>query len=190
MAAQGEAHLAVQAGATRYWPEEIGGGAFWSPTLRPQPNLVVTARDLPQADTITRLNEALVNEVACAVGYKRHQVMADMLARPGRAIMFLGYAGEALAHANRLAGRIEQLGGIPVIDPDLLADCVPVPADNLPTVRAMLAADIASEQAAIDSYCRLLMNVAAEDSVTRILVEDILADALAHPEELRSWLDS
>ena len=65
-----------------------------------------------RADIIKLLNDSLATELVCVLRYKRHHFTADGLASPKIAEEFLVHANEESAHADLLAERIVQLGGI------------------------------------------------------------------------------
>ena len=58
------------------------------------------------------LNEALATELVCVLRYKRHYYMAKGIHSGTAKAEFLEHAGEEQEHADRIAERIVQLGGI------------------------------------------------------------------------------
>lgn len=69
-------------------------------------------------EVLKMLNEALATEVVCMLRYRRHHFMARGIHAKTPADEFLVHANEELAHADRLAARIVQLGGEPDFYPD------------------------------------------------------------------------
>ena len=53
---------------------------------------------------------------------------------------------------------------------------------------AMIEADLVAERLAVESDRQMIDLVADNDSTTRRLLEDILADEEEHAEELKNWL--
>lgn len=68
-------------------------------------------------DIIKLLNDSLATELVCVMRYKRHHFTAVGLASPAIADEFLVHANEEMAHADKLAQRIVQLGGEPDFNP-------------------------------------------------------------------------
>src|ERR1051326_1940011 len=70
-------------------------------------------------DTVIKLlNEALATEIVCVLRYKRHYFMAQGIHADPIAAEFLTHANEEQGHADKLAGRIVQLGGSPNFNPE------------------------------------------------------------------------
>ncbi len=134
------------------------------------------------------LNDALATELVCVLRYKRHHYTAHGLASPRIAEEFAVHAGEELAHADRLATRIVQLGGEPDFAPDTLTRRSHAPYDDSPGLKAMMQSNLSAERVAIESYSQLVRLVGDRDPSTRRLLEDILADEQKHAEELLGWL--
>lgn len=137
---------------------------------------------------IDLLNGALATELVCALRYRRHHFTADGPAAPKIAEEFLVHADEELAHADRLARRIVQLGGRPDFAPDSLLARSHAGYDASPDLKDMMRADLVAERVAIESYSQMIVMVGSRDPATRRLLEDILADEQGHAEELQSWL--
>ncbi len=134
------------------------------------------------------LNDALATELVCVLRYKRHHYTAHGLASPRIAEEFAVHAAEEMAHADRLARRIVQLGGAPDFAPDTLSARSHVPYDGAAGLKAMIASNLSAERVAIESYGQLVRLVGTRDPSTRRLLEDILADEQKHAEELLGWL--
>ena len=98
------------------------------------------------------------------------------------------HAAEELGHATLLAGRIVQLGGTPVLSPELWAPASPcaydAPAD--PYVGTLLDQNIAGEQCAISTYKNLMDITREADPVTYNIALTILTQEVEHEEDLQS----
>ena len=98
------------------------------------------------------------------------------------------HAAEELNHAVLLAGRIVQLGGMPVPDPKgwfHLSPCAyDEPAD--PYVVTLLDQNIAGEQCAISTYKSLMDTTKDKDMVTYNIALTILEQEVEHEEDLQS----
>ena len=140
------------------------------------------------AEIIQLLNDSLATELVCVLRYKRHHFTAQGLASPKIAEEFLVHANEEMAHADRLAQRIVQLGGEPDFSPDSLTKRSHASYDDSTDLKAMIRANLVSERVAIEAYSQMVNLIGDKDSTTRRLLEDILSDEQEHAEELRDWL--
>lgn len=144
----------------------------------------------PWRDDIVRLlNDALATELVCVLRYKRHHFTAAGLASPAIADEFMVHANEEAAHADRLAGRIVQLGGQPDFSPDSLSQRSHADYDESADLRAMVTANLVAERIAVESYRQMVQLVGDKDPTTRRLLEDILRDEEEHADELRDLLE-
>ena len=139
-------------------------------------------------DVIRLLNDALATEIVCTLRYRRHHFTAAGLASPKIAEEFLVHANEELAHADRLARRIVQLGGQPDFAPDTFGARSHAAYDASPGLKAMIHANLVAERVAIESYSQMISLIGDKDPTTRRLLEDILGDEQDHAEELKDWL--
>ena len=154
-----------------------------------------TGPDAPNADEnlwrkglVKLLNDALATELVCVLRYKRHHYTAHGLASPRIAEEFAVHAAEEMAHADRLARRIVQLGGQPDFAPDTLTHRSHAAYDDAGALKAMIQSNLTAERVAIESYSQLVRLVGDRDPTTRRLLEDILGDEQRHAEELLGWL--
>ena len=139
-------------------------------------------------EIVALLNGALATELVCALRYRRHHFTADGMAAPKIAEEFLVHANEELAHADRLARRIVQLGGEPDFSPDSLSKRSHAAYDDSADLKAMIRANLIAERVAIEAYSQIIALIGDKDSTTRRLLEDILADEQEHADELKDWL--
>jgi len=139
-------------------------------------------------DVIRLLNDSLATELVCVLRYRRHHFTARGLASPRIAEEFLTHANVELAHADRLAQRIVQLGGEPDFSPSTLTQRSHAPYDESQELKAMIKANLIAERVAIESYSQIIAMIGDRDSTTRRLLEDILGEEQEHAEELKDWL--
>ncbi|XHS77949.1 bacterioferritin [Burkholderiaceae bacterium UC74_6] len=139
-------------------------------------------------DIIALLNDSLATELVCVLRYKRHYFTARGLASPKVAEEFLEHAGQEAAHADRLAERIVQLGGMPDFAPDSLQERSHADYDNLTDLQAMLRADLTAERIAIEAYRQMVTLIGDKDPTTRRLIEEILEQEEEHAEDLADLL--
>lgn len=128
------------------------------------------------------------------LAYYQYWVGAKIVKGPMRddiAGELMTHASEELDHANKLAERIIQLGGTPVLSPDewnKLAGChYLAPTD--PKMIAVLKQNLAGERCAIQRYKDIADMTHNHDYTTFKIVTDILAEELEHEEDIESWLD-
>jgi bacterioferritin len=103
----------------------------------------------------------------------------------------LQHATEELLHADMVAMRIIQLGGVPVTNPKdwfSLTNCGYDPPDD-PFVKTVLEQNIKGEQCAIGVYNRLLDLTRDKDPVTYNIVLTILQQEVEHEEDLQALLE-
>ena len=139
-------------------------------------------------EIIALLNDSLATEWVCVLRYRRHHFTAAGLASPKIAEEFLVHANEELAHADRLARRIVQLGGEPDLSPSTLQARSHAAYDDSLSLKDMIRANLIAERVAIEIYSQLVTLIGDKDVTTRRLLEDILADEQQHADELKDWL--
>jgi bacterioferritin len=137
---------------------------------------------------IAVLNEALATEIVCILRYKRHYFMATGIHANAVAEEFQQHATEEQGHADRIAGRITQLGGEPNFSPEGLASrshSEYVEGDSLVD---MIREDLVAERVAIESYSEIIRFLGERDVTTRRLMEEILENEEEHADDLRDLL--
>ncbi len=141
------------------------------------------------SEVLYYLNEALATELVCVLRYRSHHFMARGLPAKGVAKEFLIHAGEELMHADMIAARIVQLGGVPDFSPDGLGDRSHVEFTAAPSLIEMIKENLIAERIAIDSYRDLIHYLADDDPTTTRLLKEILAMEESHADELADWLN-
>lgn len=105
---------------------------------------------------------------------------------------FKADAVEELGHAEKLANRILELGGNPVVDPGDWAAAaggpwIP-PRKDFSDADGMVADQIKAEAAAIQHYNNIAKMTFGKDPVTYNLITELLADEVGHEEFLENLL--
>ncbi len=150
----------------------------------------VTPSVQPYAKEICKLlNDALATELVCVLRYRRHHFTAKGWASPAIAEEFMVHADEEMAHADRLAERIVQLGGEPDFNPDSLSARSHAEYDNSPDLKTMIRANLVAERLAVEIYRQLITLIGDKDPTTVVLLEGILADEEEHADELSDWME-
>ncbi len=144
-----------------------------------------------QADrgkVISVLNQALATEIVCVLRYKRHYFMAQGIHANAVAQEFQEHATEEQGHADRIAGRIAQLGGEPNFNPDGLASRSHSQYVEGATLVDMIREDLVAERIAIESYGEIVRFLGDRDITSRRMMEEILEVEEEHADDLRDLL--
>ena len=140
-------------------------------------------------ETVIRiLNEALATEIVCVLRYKRHYFMATGIHAQAVAQEFLEHANDEQGHADRIAGRITQIGGAPNFNPEGLASRSHAQYVEGETLVDMIREDLIAERIAIESYGEIVRFLGDNDITSRRLMEAILANEEEHADDLRDLL--
>lgn len=149
----------------------------------------VTPSAQPHAKEICKLlNDALATEWVCVLRYRRHFFTASGRTSPAIANEFLVHANEEMGHADRLAERIVQLGGEPLLDPANFAERSHAEYDDSLDLDSMIRSNLVAERVAVEVYRQLIKLIGDKDPTTKRLLQDILADEEEHADELSDWL--
>ncbi|MEF8749143.1 MAG: ferritin-like domain-containing protein [Candidatus Accumulibacter propinquus] len=145
-------------------------------------------------NVIATLNEALATELVCMLRYKRHQFMAASVgaapvdaasvAAASVAAEFMAHALDEMSHADLLAGRIVELDGEPNFSPDGLAARSHAEYVEGDSLASMIMENLIAERIAIESYHEAIFCLGDQDPTTRRVLEEILARAAQHAENL------
>jgi bacterioferritin len=134
------------------------------------------------------LNDALATEIICALRYRRHYFVAQRLALDSVVNEFMEHSTQELDHADRLAGRIVQLGGEPDFDPSRCAARAHSEYVEGVTLADMIREDLVAERIAIDSYREVVAFIGETDPTTRRLFEQILEVEEEHADDMADLL--
>jgi bacterioferritin len=134
------------------------------------------------------LNEALATEIVCVLRYKRHYFMATGIHANAVAQEFQEHAAEEQGHADRIAGRITQLGGAPNFDPEGLASRSHSQYVEGGSLVDMIKEDLVAERIAIESYGEIVRFLGEGDITSRRMMEEILQNEEEHADDLRDLL--
>ena len=91
-------------------------------------------------------------------------------------------------HADRIAGRITQLGGEPDFNPDGLASRSHSQYIEGATLVDMIQEDLVAERIAIESYGEIVRFLGDRDITSRRMMEEILEVEEEHADDLRDLL--
>jgi bacterioferritin len=138
---------------------------------------------------IDLLQGALATEIVCILRYTMHGVTATGIASDGPKEEFFEHAADERDHMERIAERINQLGGIPNFNPEgLVSRSASEYGSDRPNLVEMLKENLIAERIAVDHYRELVRFFADKDPTTRILMEDILAKEEEHTNDMHDLL--
>jgi len=140
---------------------------------------------------VRALNSLRSTEIMSYLQYMQHQYMAVSLLSPGMKTEFAAHATQELDHANRLADRVQQLGGVPIYDPKEIsskAANVGVSPEQGTTLAEMVTEDLMLERQQIEVYTALIREIGDQDLVTRQVLLSILVETEKHASELADYL--
>ncbi|HEY9899938.1 MAG TPA: ferritin-like domain-containing protein [Pantanalinema sp.] len=143
------------------------------------------------AELVKKLNHLRSTEIVAHLQYKHHAYMAVSMLLPGVKDEFLEHAAAEERHADLLAARIQQLGGVPVFRPEEIAtqaEYQHIHAEEAPTLAGMIREDLAVEREQIKAYTALIREIAFDDPTTRRVLEDILCETELHASEMRDLI--
>lgn len=143
------------------------------------------------AELVENLNKALSEEwLACYQYWVGARVVKGPMRKSIEAEL-KEHAKEEYSHAEKIAERIVQLGGTPVLDPQewfKITTCKYYPPEN-PCAKEILKQNLASERCAIRRYQEIADKTMGKDHVTFRIAESILEDELEHENEIETWLE-
>ena len=140
---------------------------------------------------VHELNQLRATEITSFLQYKQHAYMAVSMLAPGLKDDFEAHATLELQHADRLATRIQQLGGVPIYNPAEIASKaaeVGVRPEQGPTLTDMVMENLLLERRQVAEYTTLIREIGDRDPTTRRLLVEILVDTEQHASELADYL--
>jgi len=150
----------------------------------------LTPTNLIDVHTLIRvLNEALATELVCVMRYKNHYYMTRGIRGQLVAEELLTHAHEEQVHADMIAERIAQLGGVPNFNPAELTLQSHTEYREVVGLRPMMMEDLVAERIAIQSYTEIIRWIGHGDPTTRRMLEEILAKEEEHADDLAQLLD-
>ena len=141
-----------------------------------------------RSTTLRLLNEALAGEVVGVVRYTRHHLMACSLNSRLLADECLAHALEEQAHADLLAARIVDLGGVPEFSSVAPSPACPPTYDGGESLVEMMREDLVAEQVVIKRYRIFIAFLGNQDPSTCRTLEYILSKEETHAAELRALI--
>ncbi|CAM3887466.1 ferritin-like domain-containing protein [Arcobacter cloacae] len=143
------------------------------------------------SDIINLLNKAYADEWLAYYQYFIESKVVKGIMKDAAIVELNQHATDELRHANMIADRILQLGGIPILHPNdwmKYTNCGYDAPNNFDVV-AILKDAIKGEQCAIHTYSEIVEITRNKDIVTYDIVSQILADEVEHEEDLQTLHD-
>jgi len=135
------------------------------------------------------LNEAFAEEW---LAYYQYWIGAQVVQGPERSAIqkeLMEHANEELEHAQKVATRIIQLGGTPLLDPAEWTAKAKIkyaaPKDSC--VHTILNQNIAGERGAIERYQKICEMTMGKDIATFHMARQILTDEIEHEQDLEDF---
>jgi bacterioferritin len=138
--------------------------------------------------SIDILNDALATEIVCVLRYMHHYFMATGVHGKSVAGEFKEHADAEREHADRIAERIQQLGGKPDFNPKSLLERSVSQYIEGETLADMIREDLIAERVVIEVYQDMVRYFGTNDPTTRVLMEELLADEEEHASDLADLL--
>jgi bacterioferritin len=138
--------------------------------------------------TISILNEALATEIVCVLRYMHHYFMATGVHGTAVRDEFKEHADAEREHADKIAERIQQLGGKPDFNPVSLLQRSASQYVEGETLADMIKEDLIAERIVIEVYQKMIRFFADHDPTTRVMIEGILRDEEEHASDLSDLL--
>jgi bacterioferritin len=138
--------------------------------------------------TISILNDALATEIVCVLRYMHHYFMATGVHAMAVRDEFKEHADAEREHADKIAERIQQLGGKPDFNPASLVERSASQYAEGKSLSDMIKEDLIAERIVIEVYQQMIRHFADHDPTTRIMIEHILKDEEEHASDLSDLL--
>src|SRR5690242_4796677 len=138
--------------------------------------------------TIEILNEALATEIVCVLRYMHHYFMATGVHGMSVRDEFKEHADAEREHADKIADRIQQLGGKPDFNPKSLLERSASQYVEGSNLAEMVKEDLIAERIVIEVYTEMIRYFGDNDPTTRILIDEILRDEEEHASDLSDLL--
>jgi len=124
---------------------------------------------------IKALNIDIGLEIGAIIQYIMHEVMAEGMESPAIMEKFEDIAKEEMKHLERLAQRVNYLGGVP--------NTKPAPVKVGGAIKKMIQDDLDGEYMAIKTYkSHIKMFEEIGDTTSRLMLEEILTDEEDHAD--------
>src|SRR5258708_6719802 len=138
--------------------------------------------------TIEILQTVLATEIVCVLRYTMNAVVAAGLASQSVKEEFDEHAREEQGHMRQVAERINQLGGVPNMNPEGLASRSASQYTQGANLIEMIKENLIAERIAVEHYQELIRFFGDRDPATRVMMEGILVNEEEHANDMHDLL--
>jgi bacterioferritin len=142
--------------------------------------------DVQQA--IDLLQTALATEIVCVLRYTMHNIAAVGIDSDSVKGEFAEHARDEQEHMEKIANRINQLGGTPNLSPEGLHTRSATEYGNAEKLVDMIKENLVAERIAVEHYRDLIRFFGEKDPTTRVMLEGILAQEEDHANDMHDLL--
>jgi bacterioferritin len=142
--------------------------------------------DVQQAIDI--LQTVLATEIVCVLRYTMHSISAVGIDSESVKAEFAEHAKEEQEHMMKVAERINQLGGVPDMNPEGLATRSASQYAEGENLIGMIRENLIAERIAVDHYRELIRFFGDKDPATRVMLEGILTNEEEHANDMHDLL--
>lgn len=140
------------------------------------------------AEAIDLLQTALATEIVCVLRYTMHNIAAVGIDSESVKSEFAEHAREEQEHMEKIAERINQLGGTPNLSPDGLQTRSATEYGSAEQLIDMIKENLVAERIAVEHYRELVRYFGEKDPTTRVMLEGILAQEEEHANDMHDLL--
>jgi bacterioferritin len=138
--------------------------------------------------TIELLQSVVATELVCVLRYQMHAISAEGITSDSVSAEFKEHADAEHRHMLMAAERIDQLGGVPNLNPKGLASRSATEYGDGGNLVEMIKANLIAERIVIEHYQELIRYFGDDDPTTRIMLEEILAEEEDHASDMHDLL--
>jgi len=138
--------------------------------------------------TIDLLQTALATEVVCVLRYTMHNISAVGIDSESVKEEFAEHASDEYEHMQKIANRINQLGGTPNLNPEGLHTRSATEYGSAQKLIDMIKENLVAERIAVEHYRDLIRFFGEKDPTTRVMLESILAQEEDHANDMHDLL--
>ena len=138
--------------------------------------------------TVALLQSVVATELVCTLRYRMHAIAAEGITSESVSAEFEEHAEEEQKHMLLAAERIDQLGGVPEMNPAIVTDRAATEYGEGGNLIEMIRQNLVAERIVIEHYQELIRYFGDKDPTTRIKLEAILADEEEHASDMHDLL--
>ncbi|MBV9233768.1 MAG: ferritin-like domain-containing protein [Candidatus Eremiobacteraeota bacterium] len=142
------------------------------------------------SQAIDLLQTALATEIVCVLRYTVHNISAVGIDSESVKQEFAEHARDEYDHMQKIAERINQLGGTPNMDPAGLHTRSATEYGSAQKLIDMIKENLVAERIAVEHYRDLIRYFADKDPTTRVMLEGILAQEEEHANDMHDLLEA